>query len=166
MSKVVNECWNEAQGEACGSSFLIKKLSEDAKLPTRGSNHAACYYLYSLTEGSIPPGEKLLVRTGISVRMPMLQKPFQIYGSIRSRSGLSVKNDIESGAGVIDYDYDQEICVVLRNHSNKDFSFAKHTRIAQMVLEVHYVADIVEVKAFPELCDQNRMGGFGSTGLN
>ncbi len=41
--------------------------------------------------------------------------PDGYYGRIASRSGLSVKHDLETGAGVIDSSYRGEIKVVLRN---------------------------------------------------
>jgi len=146
-------------------NLLIKKLHPDAKLPTRGSNYAAGYDLYSLESNLILAGREGVVKTGISIRMPTLDYPFKVYASIRSRSGLSVKHSIECGAGVIDYDCEGELCVVLRNHGSSHYFVEKHARIAQMVLEVHYIADVEEVDHFPTIEHHNRSGGFGSTGL-
>jgi len=145
------------------SSLHIVKLHSDAKVPTIGTDYSAGYDLYSLLSGEILSGEKALVRTGICIRLPTLPYPYKVYGSIRSRSGLSVKSNIEVGAGVIDYDYKGEIQVVLRNHGKETFYYNQHDRIAQMVLEVHITPFIVESTCLPEL-ETDRDGGFGSTG--
>jgi dUTP pyrophosphatase len=147
-------------------NLLVKKLHPDAKLPTRGTSDAAGYDLYAMGSGVIAPGQKALVKTGIAVRMPneCVFQHLKVYGSIRSRSGLSVKNEIEVGAGVIDLDYCQEVGVVLRNHGDKPFEYAHHSRIAQLVLEVHVTPDVKEVEELPDR-DNDRVGGFGSTGI-
>lgn len=42
-------------------------------------------------------------------------------GRVAPRSGLAVKNFIDTGAGVIDADYRGEVKVLLFNHSETDF---------------------------------------------
>lgn len=50
--------------------LLIKKLSEKAKLPTRGSAFAAGYDLYAAQETVIPSRGKGLVDTDLSMAVP------------------------------------------------------------------------------------------------
>lgn len=50
--------------------LLVKKLTEAAKPPTRGSAFAAGYDLYSAKETLIPARGKALVETGIAVAIP------------------------------------------------------------------------------------------------
>ena len=145
----------------------IKKLHPDAKLPTRSTTYDAAYDIYALESGGIIGGSKAMIRTGISIRIPQLQAPFRVYGSMRSRSGLSARHNIEVGAGVIDQGFEGELCVILYNHSldvREYFHYEKGDRIAQLVLEVHITPPVVEVKEFEELKDNDRVGGFGSTG--
>ena len=73
--------------------MYIKKLHPDAFLPKRMTSGSAGYDLYSLEDGIIKPGEKVIVRTGISIRLPTSK----CFASIRSRSGLSYKYSIEVG---------------------------------------------------------------------
>lgn len=143
---------------------LFKKLDNHAKIPTRTTKYDAGYDLYALTGGTIEPHEKQLIKTGISIRMPVLAYPFQVYASVRSRSGLSLKYSLEVGAGVVDFGYDKEIGVILYNHSSESFSYNQHDRIAQLVLEVIITPDIAEVDDFDELEHNDRLGGFGSSG--
>ena len=42
-------------------------------------------------------------------------------GRIAPRSGLAVKNFIDTGAGVIDADYRGEVKILLFNHADTDF---------------------------------------------
>lgn len=50
--------------------LLIKKLSEKAKLPTRGSEFAAGYDLYAAKDTVVPSRGKVLVDTDISMAVP------------------------------------------------------------------------------------------------
>lgn len=50
--------------------LLIKKLSDKAKLPTRGSAFAAGYDIYASKETVVPARGKALVDTDISMAVP------------------------------------------------------------------------------------------------
>lgn len=89
--------------------------------------------------------------------------PEGTYARIAPRSGLAVKNFIDVGAGVVDYDYRGNVGVVLFNHGDEDFSIRRGDRVAQLILEKISMAEIIEVE---ELADTERgTGGFGSTGI-
>ncbi|KAK0618282.1 deoxyuridine 5'-triphosphate nucleotidohydrolase [Bombardia bombarda] len=138
--------------------LLIKKLSDKARLPTRGSAFAAGYDLYAAKDTTIPSRGKALVDTDISMAVPA-----GTYGRIAPRSGLASKNFIDTGAGVIDADYRGQVKVLLFNHSDVDFAVREGDRIAQLVLERIYTPEVLEAQ---ELEDSVRgAGGFGSTGV-
>ena len=74
-----------------------------------------------------------------------------------------MKNFIDAGAGVVDYDYRGNVGVVLFNHADEDFTVNKGDRVAQLILERISMAAAEEVQ---ELSDTARgAGGFGSTGV-
>ena len=78
----------------------VKKLSYDARLPTRGSDGAVGYDLYSSEAATVPcQAGRALVGTGIALSIPD-----GLYGRVAPRSGLAVKHCINVGAGVIDPD--------------------------------------------------------------
>lgn len=138
-------------------SLLVKKLSEHAVVPSRGSTLAAGYDMSSSEDITIVRGTRSLVSTGISFTVPQ-----GTYGRIAPRSGLAVKNGIQVGAGVIDRDYTGEVKVVLFNHGEKDFEIKKGDRIAQLIVEK---CAFPEIKIVSDLENTNRgEGGFGSTG--
>ena len=139
----------------------IRKNHPDAKLPIRGTEFAAGYDLYSVTPGSVPARGRSIVDTGISVGMSELGN---VCGMICSRSGLSVKCGLEKGAGLIDSDYTGPLRVVLYNHSDVDYVYSKHERIAQLVLVPILTPELEEVDHLTETIRGD--GGFGSTGLH
>jgi dUTP pyrophosphatase len=139
----------------------IKKLLPDARIPSRGSDSSAGYDLHAMSPGIIAPRSHAIIRTGISIQMPILQG-ITMVGLIKSRSGLSAMKGIEHGAGVIDQDYTGEIKVVLHNHSETEFKYYKYDRIAQLIILPCLTPEIHEVG---EITETNRgENGFGSTG--
>ena len=138
------------------STFQVKLNYEDAQEPTRGSDEAAGYDLYSYENQTITPNKIKLIDTGISIRVPE-----GTYGRIAPRSSVS-KKGILINAGVIDRDYRGPVKVMVHNLSNNDYVINKNDRIAQLILEQIKTPPVELVE---ELDDTERgEGGFGSTG--
>jgi len=108
----------------------VKKVDPQAKIPTRGSAHAAGHDLYANESKTIEARGQEVVRTGISITPPR-----GTYGGIAPRSGMAVKHQIAVNAGVIDSDYTGEIKVVLANTGNQDYGVKNGERIAQLITE-------------------------------
>ena len=139
-------------------SLGVKKLCYDAIVPTRGSDGAVGYDLYSSEDAIVPcQAGRALVGTGITNVLPP-----SVYGRVAPRSGLAVKHCINVGAGVIDPDYTGEIKVILFNHGEKDFEIKKGDRIAQLILERYETPPIEEINIVEDT--DRGSGGFGSTG--
>jgi hypothetical protein len=64
----------------------VKRLTPTARLPVRATENASCFDVHADMEGTIPPGERVLVKTGLSVAVP---PGFEVQ--VRSRSGLALK---------------------------------------------------------------------------
>ena len=135
----------------------VTKLSEDAFLPTYGSEYAAGLDLYSTKDVLVLPGERVLVPLDIAIELPK-----NTYGHILPRSGLALKKGIHIGAGVIDEDYRGNVGVLLFNLGKESVEFKKGDRIAQMVVKP-YVHVTVQEKNVSE--SERGDKGFGSTGL-
>ncbi|PRQ27021.1 putative dUTP diphosphatase [Rosa chinensis] len=138
--------------------FRVKKLSENAVLPSRGSPLSAGYDLSSATETKIPARGKALVPTDLSIAVPE-----GTYARVAPRSGLTWKHSIDVGAGVIDADYRGPVGVILFNHSDVDFEIKVGDRIAQLIIEIIITPDVVEVEDLDSTVRGE--GGFGSTGV-
>lgn len=138
-------------------SLKFKKLHPDARLPTRGSRHAAGLDLYSIEGVVIPPGGRAAVRTGLAAAIPA-----GFYGRVAPRSGLAVRHGIDVLAGVIDGDYRGEILCAIINHGEAPFVVEQGARVAQLVVEAIITPEPIWAA---ELDDTERgAGGFGSTG--
>ncbi len=138
-------------------SLGVKKLGYDSILPTRGSDGAVGYDLYSNCDGVIAKGKRGVVSTGIAISLPP-----GVYGRVAPRSGLAMKNGIQIGAGVIDPDYTGEISVIIFNMGDNDFEVKKGARIAQLILERCETPPVEEIGLLQETLRGE--GGFGSTG--
>ncbi len=135
----------------------VERLSSNALVPTRGSENAAGYDLYSAYNYIVPRNGKQMIKTDICLAIPD-----GCYGRIAPRSGLTWKYFIDVGAGVIDGDYRGNICVILFNFSTKDFVVSRGDRIAQLICEKIARTQLIETK----LNSTSRQDkGFGSTGL-
>ncbi|KAI4388430.1 hypothetical protein MLD38_000756 [Melastoma candidum] len=145
-------------GSAAVGSLKVKKLSENAVLPSRGSPLAAGYDLSSAVETKVTARGKALIPTDLSIAIPE-----GTYARIAPRSGLALKHSIDVGAGVIDGDYRGPVGIILFNHSDIDFEVKPGDRIAQLILEKIMTPDVLEVEDLDETLRGE--GGFGSTGV-
>lgn len=139
----------------------IKKLNENATIPTYGSEYAAGADLYACMDEPVTfePNQTILIHTGLAMEIPV-----GYAGLIYARSGLASKKGLAPAnkVGVIDADYRGEIMVALHNHSNAPVSIEPNERIAQLVI-TPYVTGVFHEAG--ELSDTIRgAGGFGSTG--
>ncbi len=145
----------------------ITRLSPQAKLPVKASEGAAGYDLFA-SEATVVPAStakdgrveigRALVSTGIAISLP----PGHV-GRIGSRSGLSTRHNIETGAGWIDPDYRGEVKVELKNFSSQDFVVEAGMRIAQLFVMPFVSPEIEPVENLPP--STRGTGGFGSTGM-
>ena len=139
----------------------IKKLSENAIIPTYGSEYSAGADLYALLDGGveIKPHETVFIHTGISAEIPE-----GYCGLVFARSSMGAKRGLAPAnkVGVIDADYRGEIMVALHNHSEGIAKVEPGERVAQLAIVPFLKA---EFEVVDELSDTVRgVGGFGSTG--
>lgn len=154
----------------------IKLLSEGAKVPTKGSDQAAGYDLYTPENFIVNPGRNV-IPLNISIALPI-----GTHGHIRPRSGFSAKGFeghelngdnyiIETKRfncnvlhGVVDSDYRGVVGVIVQSFEDKPFLVSAGTRIAQMVIVRQ---EDVAFEVVDELDDTARAdGGYESTGTH
>jgi dUTP pyrophosphatase len=145
----------------------VQLLNCDAKLPKRASSGAAGFDICSSVNLIVPPSVvikkrvsvgRALVSTGIAVIIPA-----GYVGKLGSRSGLSVKRNIEVGAGWVDPDYRGELFVELKNFGSKPFQVRKGDRISQLILLRTGTLKARKVDLIPST--KRGIKGFGSTGI-
>ena len=96
----------------------VKRLYEEALLPTKATEGSAAFDLYAYTEAPLEPCETFKYKTGIALEIPEGS-----VGLIFPRSGLSTKFGIRLSncVGVIDSDYRGEIIVALHNDGDESY---------------------------------------------
>lgn len=141
----------------------IKKLSDSATIPTRGSKYAAGYDLYADLGDQecveISPHTTEKIGTGLAIEIPL-----GYFGAIYARSGIALKKNLRPGnaVGILDADFRGEVIVALHNDSNASREIRNGERIAQLIIMPYLPVRFEEVE---ELSDTERgVGGFGSTG--
>ena len=97
-------------------SLRVRKLSPIAKIPKKATADSIGYDLYALQSCCVPKRGKLLVDTGIAIKVPP-----GTYGRIAPRSGLASRYHIDVGGGVIDRDYYGRVKVLLFNLGDEDY---------------------------------------------
>lgn len=144
-------------------TIRIKRLSEDALLPVRATDGAACFDLYVPKDTPIKKGRNI-IPLDIAIELPS-----DTYAEIRPRSGFSAKGfedvtgcrrDADVLHGCVDADYRGNVGVIVK--SEDYFIVAKGTRVAQMLISRYQPCEFLEVE---DLSSTDRQaGGFGSTG--
>ena len=139
----------------------VRKLREDAAVPTKAHEDDAGYDLFALDGVVIPPGESRLVSTGIALGLPPMTE-----AQLRPRSGLALQHQVTllNTPGTIDAGYRGEIGVILINHGKREFEVTKGMKVAQMVLASVLPSQILEADTLDDT--RRGSGGFGSTGYS
>lgn len=148
----------------------IKKLSDEAFMPTKATEGSAAYDLYAPCDVLVRPGRQV-----IDMKFA-IELPLGYEAKIEPRSGYSCKGfagaaasdmepdirfDCDVIVGKIDSDYRGPVGVIVCNR-DKAFFVKRGQRIAQLTIYSVGIADFVECD---ELSDTERsIGGFGHTG--
>jgi dUTP pyrophosphatase len=135
----------------------IKKIDPTVETPSYAHIGDVACDLFSAEEITIAPLERVQIRTGIAVEVPLGYGLF-----IWDKSGLSHNHGLKTLGGVVDSGFRGEVKVGLVNLGDTPYTVHKNHKVAQMVIQKIETVVIEEV-AF--LSDSARgEGGFGSTG--
>jgi dUTP pyrophosphatase len=138
----------------------VRRLSEEATLPSRAHEGDAGLDLHAAEPATIEAGERAMVPTGVAVEIPA-----GFAGLVLPRSGLAARHGIAlvNAPGLIDSGYRGEIKVLLLNTDRRAaFEVSPGDRIAQLLLTP--VAEAEPVKVSELEISARGAGGFGSSG--
>ena len=161
MIKDVTEMNNDTE-ETYGITLKVKRMSDTAILPTRGSKYAAGIDLYAdIREPfiTIAPHQTKVIDSGIACEFPE-----GYFGLVLPRSSIGIKRGLSlaQGSAVIDEDFVGEIKLAFLNHTDHDVILERGERVAQMILLPYFLYNIEETD---KLKDTERGdNGIGSTG--
>lgn len=135
----------------------IKKLTENAKMPTKAHATDAGYDLYAAST-SVDKNYNVVYGTGVAVEIPT-----GYVGLVFPRSSIASKDIMLSNSvGVIDSGYRGEVMAKFKRVTGEFDSYQVGDRIAQLIIIPYPEVTFVEVD---ELSDSDRgVGGYGSTG--
>ena len=107
----------------------------------------------------LKPMQRALIPTGLYIELPE-----NYEAQIRPRSGLALKKGISvlNTPGTIDSDYRGEICAILINLSEEDFTIENGERICQMIIAKYEKAKWEQTDNLQRT--DRGTGGFGHTG--
>lgn len=147
------------------SKVVVKwaKIHKNAVIPRYAHHGDAGFDFMAVDPLSIMPGERILVKTGLKVELPI---GYELQ--VRPRSGLSLKSSliIANSPGTIDSNYRGEVCIIVWNSGHEPYPIKEGDRIAQGVIKRVPAVEFIEVDE-SDLSNTTRgTGGFGSTGIN
>ena len=137
----------------------IRRLRDDAIIPSRAYDGDAGLDLAACERVELAPGERALVGTGLAIAVPDGHAAF-----VQPRSGLAAKHGITivNTPGLVDSGYRGELKVILLNTDERStFVVERGMRIAQLVVLPIPEVDPVEVEELPE--SERGVRGFGSS---
>lgn len=140
---------------------LHPEQDSDIPLPRYMTPQSAGMDLCAATKGNhvIPVGSIVVIPTGIAIALPP-----GFEAQIRPRSGLAFKHGIGiiNAPGTIDADYRGEIRIGLINLGEEAYTVHRGDRIAQIIVQKVYQAELEVVDTLGET--ERNEGGFGHTG--
>lgn len=182
FSTVINAAM-DSQGLSKRIINIPIETENGAEIPKYAKDGDAGVDIYAMEDVELKPGEIKIVRTGIKIQIP---RGYEIQ--VRPRSGLSANSKlrIANAPGTIDSGYRDEIGIICENIASpiEDLTFhyddlghpvidsivtgrsitiEKGQRIAQLVLSevpTIYFTPVEKISS-----EENRGGGFGSTGI-
>jgi len=159
----------------------IELCHKDAKIPQYAHISDSGADVYALEDITVKPGETVLVPTGLKVA---LLPGFELQVRPKSGRALKTKLRVANTPGTIDQGYRDEIKIIIENVEpcikdvtidedgkvtsilyGSDFTIGKGEKFCQLVLNEVPKAAFYRVSSVMEVDEENRLGGFGSTGL-
>lgn len=159
----------------------IELCHPDAKVPQYAHISDSGADVYALEDIIIKPGETVLIPTGVKVALP---PGFELQVRPKSGRALRTKLRVANTPGTIDQGYRDEVKIIIENVEppikditidddgkvtsilyGSDYTIGKGEKFCQIVLNEVPKAAFYTVTNVMEVDEENRQGGFGSTGL-
>ena len=143
------------------------KTHEDAILPTKAHDGDNCFDLYAVEDTEVPGSSSFIgdVKIGnavvpVGITVADITPGFGFV--LRPKSGLGFNAGLQPHLGEIDNGYRGDCAVKMYNFSNKDYTYNKGDKVAQIKIEKIYDTTIEWADNVEEA--QRGDAGFGSSG--
>lgn len=121
----------------------VKRLSNNAIIPTRANKTDSGLDLYVSETTTIPPYDTVVVPTDIAINLP-----YGYEAQVRPRSGKSLKTKLRVALGTIDQTYHKGIGIITDNIGDEPITVEKGERLAQLAIIPVVYPRPTEVKTF------------------
>lgn len=142
--------------------FVAKRPLPPEVFPVRKTQAAAGIDLYALETREMKPQTRALIGTGWEVMLPA-----STYGRIADVSSLTLLTGVHVIGGVIDEDYEGEVCVLLSNPTANTVVIRPCTKIAQLIITPYSNSQPAVItpalRSHIELFSARKTSGFGFT---
>lgn len=139
----------------------VKRVSDLAVLPERGSSYAAGYDLFAAIpeQVTVEPHTTVKIDTGLQFELPE-----GYFAGIFARSGIATREGLRPAncVGVCDSDYRGNYIVAIHNDSDSLRVIVPGEKIAQMIVLPCLALEFEETENLS--ATERDAGGFGSTG--
>lgn len=135
----------------------VKKLDNNAKLPTKGHPGDAGIDFYALEEVVFAPGAQMRIHTGVALEIPE-----GFVGLVWDKSSTSFNKGLKIMGGVVDAPYRGEFIASMVNLSGETQVLEKGQKFTQMLVQKFEDCEIVETNELSETVRGE--GREGSTG--
>ncbi|MFC7218561.1 dUTP diphosphatase [Streptomyces polyrhachis] len=149
-----------AAADAGPVDVLLRRLDPEVPPPSYAHPGDAGLDLVTTESVELPPGERAMVGTGISLALPAGYAAF-----VHPRSGLAARCGVTvlNAPGTVDAGYRGEVKVILQNlDPRRSVRIERLDRVAQLVIQRVEVVRFHEVEELPG--SARGEGGHGSTG--
>jgi len=138
-------------------SLKVKDLGKGGKIMAPAKTGDAGYDVVATQDVTLYDGHQFKMPLGIAIEIPE-----GFVAIVQGKSGLATNKGLTTIGNVIDSGYRGEISACLLNNSYKPIVIHKGDKVAQIIFQKVYVADIEMVIKLSS-SDRNE-DGFGSTG--
>ena len=138
-------------------TLQIKQLSPNATLPTRNFPTDSGLDIYASEDVIVTHTHAVIIPTGIAINIPAGYE-----GTIRPRSGKSVKTNLRVVLGTIDCGFNGEIGVIAEASDRSNYLVQRGEKIAQLVVTPIMTPQLEIVDQFDTQSERGEKG-FGSS---
>jgi dUTP pyrophosphatase len=167
VDSIMDSEWDEMEQDLYNQMQIqvvkVKKLNDDAVIPSYNYPSDSGFDLHSTESVEIPSLGRVLVPTGLSFQFEM---GYELQ--VRPKSGLALKMGLTvlNTPGTIDQGYSGEVKVIVFNSTLSPVKIEKGMKIAQGVICPVLNGKFVKLIETEEFEEQDRGdNGFGSTGI-
>lgn len=158
----LEQCYKSVANYLSDNATDLEYLVTDRRLtPVRAHEFDAGLDLFASDDYELKQGERVLVNTGVRVKIPRGYVGLLVPRSSLSKSNIVMTNSI----GIIDSDYRGDLLASLMYNGMANSRYVdKYEKIVQLLIVPIKLTRLIEGNEYSWVDTDRGIGGFGSTG--